>query len=75
MGLESISYEVFENVSKVEVCAIVREALVSSNNTDIPCPVNFSFNVSLSASDLTSAGNEYHTAFYPLDIDGLYIHL
>ena len=40
----------------IEVCAIVYDALVSNPNDDLPCPVNFPFDVSLSTSISTSEG-------------------
>ena len=60
MGLESVSYEVSEDAGVVEVCAVVYDALVAkANGTDIPCPVNFAFDVSFSTSISTSKGDEH----------------
>ena len=54
MGLEQTVYVVAEDDLSVELCAVVY-------SPDIDCPIAFSFDVSLSASD-GSAGNSlnYH---------------
>ena len=54
MGLEQTVYVVAEDDLSVELCAVVY-------SPDIDCPIAFSFDVSLSASD-GSAGNslKYH---------------
>ena len=70
VGLEGTSYQVSENVGDVEVCTTVHNALVYCPNCDIPCPVNFFFNVSLSASTSNisiGAGNQ-HYYILPLKI-------
>ena len=59
MGLESISHNVSEDVGKIEVCAVVYNALVSNPNDDLPCPVNLPFDVSLSTIISTSEGDEH----------------
>ena len=52
VGLERTLYQVSEDVGVVEVCAIVY-----SPNGNIPCPIDFAFDVILSTSD-DSAGDE-----------------
>ena len=49
MGLEQTVYTADEGDGSVEVCAVVY-------SPDLDCPIEFSFDVSLSASD-GSAGN------------------
>ena len=48
MGLESTFYNVSENESVVEVCAVVY-------TPDISCPINFAFDVRVSTSTDSSS--------------------
>ena len=50
IGLENSEYTVNENEGTMRVCAIVEIP-------DVPCGINFAFNVSLHTTDM-SAGNE-----------------
>ena len=57
VGLEETFYKVSEDVGGVNVCAIVY-----SPNSNILCPINFAFGVSLStisSNSDDSAGDEY----------------
>ena len=49
VGLERTFYRESEDVGMVEVCAVV-----ISPNGNIPCPIMFPFNVSLSTTDDTA---------------------
>ena len=60
VGLESTSYKVTEDVGAVQVCIIVYRGLVYCPTGDVPCPVDFVFDVSLSASNSTITGDDYH---------------
>ena len=56
VGLETTCYEVSEDVGAVNVCAVVY-------SPNVPCPIDFAFNVSLSACEgscsvIGSAGDE-----------------
>ena len=53
VGLERTFYQVSEDVGVVEVCAIVYIP-----NGNIPCQIDFTFDVSLSTSN-DSAGDEH----------------
>ena len=59
VGLESTLFQVSEGMDVVEVCAIVSSALVYSPNSNLPCPIDFPFDVNLSTCN-NSAGNEHN---------------
>ena len=67
VGLEDTSYHVSESAGVVEMCATVYDGLVKCPNCTVPCPVNFTFDVSLSASTPISAGIE-HYSILPLEM-------
>ena len=49
VGLEETFYQVSEDVSVVEVCAVVYEP-----DSSVPCPISFPFTISLFTSDTTA---------------------
>ena len=57
MGLEETFYQVLEDVSVVQVCAVVY-----SPNGNSDCPIAFSFDINFSTDNKT-AGNECYMAF------------
>ena len=62
VGLQQISYEVYEDVDVVEVCAKVL-------SPSIDCPIQFPFNVTLSTVTLSTddkAGNPFTHGLYGL---------
>ena len=57
VGLERTCYEVSEDAGAVNVCAVVY-------SPDVPCPIDFAFDVSLSVCERScsadgSAGDEF----------------
>ena len=58
VGLERTFYQVLEDMGVVEVCAIVH----LPDNT-VPCPITFTFNVSLSTSNITAGIINYYIYF------------
>ena len=62
VGLQQISYEIYEDVDVVEVCAVVL-------SPSIDCPIQFPFNVTFTTVTLSiddKAGNPFTHGLYSL---------